>query len=54
MKEEADMADKDMDKTAIQEKIKAQGELVRQLKTEKADKDKVHSSFNVTMFILLK
>ena len=34
----------DVNRSEIQEQIKVQGEIVRKLKTEKADKDKVGTS----------
>ena len=35
------MAVPEFDRLAVQEKIKSQGEIVRKLKADKADKDKV-------------
>lgn len=40
------MEENDVNRSAIQEQIKLQGEVVRKLKTDKADKDKVSAKFS--------
>lgn len=40
------MEENDVNRSAIQEQIKLQGEVVRKLKADKADKDKVSAKFS--------
>lgn len=40
------MEENDVNRSAIQEQIKLQGEVVRKLKADKTDKDKVSAKFS--------